>query len=87
MALQAEFTSNFHATLFKDVREVKLKKSRRKRQCFACLGFIAKDEKYINHQFRYDFNISTVSFHAECYCRIDENRKVSDLEKATAALL
>ena len=54
------------AVVFSNVRESKLKKSMRKRQCFKCEGKIEKGETYINHQFRYDYRIITVSFCNNC---------------------
>ena len=56
----------FDAVVFSNVRESKLKKSMRKRQCFKCEGKIEKGENYINHQFRYDYRIITVSFCNNC---------------------
>ena len=56
----------FDAVVFSNVRESKLKKSMRKRQCFKCGGKIEKGENYINHQFRYDYRIITVSFCNNC---------------------
>lgn len=52
--------------IFSNVRESKLKKSIRKRQCFKCECIIKKGEKYLNHQFRYDYRIITVSFCNNC---------------------
>ena len=52
--------------VFSNVRESKLKKSMRKRQCFKCEGKIEKGETYMNHQFRYDYRIITVSFCKNC---------------------
>ena len=52
--------------VFSNVRESKLKKSMRKRQCFKCEGKIEKGETYMNHQFRYDYRIITVSFCNNC---------------------
>ena len=52
--------------LFSHIRESKLKKSMRKRQCFKCEGKIEKGETYMNHQFRYDYRIITVSFCKNC---------------------
>ena len=54
------------AVVFSNVRESKLKKSMRKRQCFKCEGKIEKGETYMNHQFRYDYRIITVSFCNNC---------------------
>ena len=54
------------AVVFSNVRESKLKKSMRKRQCFKCEGKIGKGETYMNHQFRYDYRIITVSFCNNC---------------------
>lgn len=54
------------AVVFSNVRESKLKKSMRKRQCFKCEGKIKKGETYMNHQFRYDYRIITVSFCNNC---------------------
>lgn len=54
------------AVVFSNVRKSKLKKSMRKRQCFKCEGKIEKGETYMNHQFRYDYRIITVSFCNNC---------------------
>ena len=54
------------AVVFSNVRESKLKKSMRKRQCFKCERKIEKGETYMNHQFRYDYRIITVSFCNNC---------------------
>lgn len=53
--------------LFKNVRSTYESKSNRKRQCFFCQNKIMKDENYINHQFRYDYTIKTISFHLHCF--------------------
>lgn len=54
--------------VFSSVRSTTLKKSNRKRQCFWCgMNNIMKGEKYVNHEFRYDSRILTISFHEECF--------------------
>ena len=53
--------------VFKDVRSTTIRKSRRYRECYYCGHPIRKDEKYVNHQFRYDGRIITISFHKECF--------------------
>lgn len=53
--------------LFENVRSTYELKSRRKRQCFLCDTKIMKGENYINHQFRYDYTIKTISFHLPCF--------------------
>lgn len=61
-----EVAHNYH-TVFKNVRSASIKKSRRKRECFACGYKIEKGYEYVNHEFRYDYRIITVSFHTDCY--------------------
>lgn len=53
--------------IFDDIRQTNDKTAKRKRQCFCCGERIAIGEKYVNHQFRYDYRILTVSFHKLCY--------------------
>ena len=53
--------------VFSNVRSTSEKVSRRKRQCYGTGKTIAKGEKYINHQFRYDNRILTVSFCVEYF--------------------
>lgn len=48
--------------VFDNVRSTEQRTSNRKRQCYATGKPIAKGDKYINHQFRYDGRIVTVSF-------------------------
>ena len=48
--------------VFKNVRSTTKRTSNRKRQCYGTGLIIEKGEKYINHQFRYDSRIITVSF-------------------------
>ena len=62
-------TSNVLYTLlapvvFDNVRSTTERTSNRKRQCYGTGKIIEKGEKYINHQFRYDSRILTVSFSA-----------------------
>ena len=53
--------------VFKDVRCTSEHKSMRARQCYKCGGNISKNHQYINHQFRYDGRIITISFHMDCF--------------------
>lgn len=53
--------------VFENVRSTSKKVSRRKRQCYGTGKTIEKGEKYINHQFRYDGRIVTVSFNLEFF--------------------
>jgi len=48
--------------VFDNVRSTAERISNRKRQCFGTSKNIEKGEKYINHQFRYDGRIITISF-------------------------
>lgn len=48
--------------VFDNVRSTTERTSNRKRQCYGTRKWIEKGEKYINHQFRYDSRILTVSF-------------------------
>jgi len=48
--------------IFDNVRSTNERTSNRKRQCFGTSENIEKGEKYINHQFRYDGRIITISF-------------------------
>ena len=48
------------------IRQTYIAKSRRRRQCFECCKIIKKDDYYINHQFRYDSKIVTISMHPDC---------------------
>jgi hypothetical protein len=48
--------------VFDNVRSTTERTSNRKRQCYGTSRKIAKGDKYINHQFRYDGRIVTVSF-------------------------
>ena len=48
--------------VFDNVRSTTERTSNRKRQCYGTGKWIEKGEKYINHQFRYDSRILTVSF-------------------------
>ena len=48
--------------VFDSVRSTTENTSRRNRQCYGSLKKINKGDKYINHQFRYDGRIVTVSF-------------------------
>lgn len=48
--------------VFDSVRSTTERTSNRKRQCYGTAKTIEKGEKYINHQFRYDGRIVTVSF-------------------------
>lgn len=48
--------------VFDSVRSTTEQTSNRKRQCFGTGKTIEKGEKYINHQFKYDGRIVTVSF-------------------------
>lgn len=48
--------------VFDNVRSTTEQTSNRKRQCYGTGKTIEKGDKYINHQFRYDSRILTVSF-------------------------
>ena len=48
--------------VFDNVRSTDERTSNRKRQCYGSMWKIDKGEKYINHQFRYDGRIITISF-------------------------
>ena len=48
--------------VFDNVRSSVERTSNRKRQCYGTGKKIVKGDKYINHQFRYDGRIVTVSF-------------------------
>jgi hypothetical protein len=57
---------NLHVLLspvvFDSVRSTEERTSNRKRKCYGSGNIIKKGDKYINHQFRYDGSIITVSF-------------------------
>jgi len=53
--------------ILKNVRSSNIQKTSRHRQCFKCMDRIPKGDEYINHQFRYDKSIKTISFHKECF--------------------
>lgn len=53
--------------VFKDVKCTSERKSIRVRQCYKCGGKINKNHQYVNHQFRYDGRIITISFHKDCF--------------------
>lgn len=59
--------SSMPEILFKKVRSTTNKKARRKRQCFKCQGQIEYGNEYINHEYKYDNKIVTVSFHLDCF--------------------
>jgi hypothetical protein len=63
--------NNLHALLspivFNNVRSTSIKTSNRKRQCYGTGKIIAKGDKYVNHQFRYDGRIITVSFNIDFF--------------------
>lgn len=48
--------------VFDNVRSTTERISNRKRQCYGTGKTIAKGDKYINHQFRYDSRILTINF-------------------------
>ncbi len=48
--------------VFNNVRSTTERISNRKRQCYGTGRWIEKGEKYINHQFRHDSRIITLSF-------------------------
>lgn len=50
-----------------NIRSTNIQTTSRDRQCFFCLGKILKGEQYINHQFRHDKSILTISFHKDCF--------------------
>ena len=52
---------------FKDVKYTSERKSMRARQCYKCGDKICKNHQYVNHQFRYDGRIITISFHKDCF--------------------
>ena len=56
-----------NSIIFDSVRSSKYKLSMRKRQCFKCGGSVKKGECYINHQFRYDYRIITISICRDCF--------------------
>lgn len=51
------------------LRSEKIRKSRRKRECFTCGRIIQKGEYYRNIELRYDFRIVTFSTCFEKNCR------------------
>jgi len=53
--------------VFDNVRSTTERTSMRKRQCYGTGKTIAKGEKYISHQFRYDGRILTVNFNLEYF--------------------
>ena len=53
--------------VFANVRSTTERTSNRKRQCYGTGNTIEKGEKYINHQFRYDSRILTVSFSVDYF--------------------
>jgi len=53
--------------VFKNVRSTSEHKTSRVRQCYACGNKINKNDNYINHQFKYDGRIITISFCVDCF--------------------
>jgi len=53
--------------VFDSVRSTSEHIALRNRQCYKCMQTIKKGEKYINHQFRYDKKVKTISFHKDCF--------------------
>jgi len=53
--------------VFEKVRSSSEHTTTRVRQCFKCMQSIKKGGKYINHQFKYDKRILTVSLHIDCF--------------------
>lgn len=53
--------------IFDNIRSTSEHTSKRKRQCYRCMGNIKRGERYISHQFRYDRKIITISFHKNCF--------------------
>jgi len=53
--------------VFDSVRSTTERTSNRKRQCYGTGRTIAKGDKYINHQFRYDNRILTISFNVDYF--------------------
>jgi hypothetical protein len=53
--------------VFDNVRSTTERTSNRKRQCYGTGKMIAKGDKYINHQFRYDNRILTISFNVDYF--------------------
>ena len=49
-----------------NIRSRKVKKSRRRRQCAHCGGYISKGDYYVNTEIRYDITIMTFSHHTSC---------------------
>lgn len=41
--------------------------SNRGRECYWCSQRIKKGDNYINHQYKYDGRIITISFHPNCF--------------------
>tara|TARA_R110000851_G_scaffold172952_6_gene319245 strand:- start:1183 stop:1428 length:246 start_codon:yes stop_codon:yes gene_type:complete len=53
--------------VFGNVRSTVQRTSNRKRQCYGTGNVIVKGDSYINHQFRYDTRIVTISFSVEFF--------------------
>lgn len=53
--------------VFNNVRSSSMHISNRSRECYRCMEKINKGENYINHQFKYDERIITISFHKDCF--------------------
>lgn len=53
--------------VFDNVRSTEQRTTTRTRQCYKCMQKINTGEKYINHQYRYDRSITTISFHLDCF--------------------
>lgn len=53
--------------VFNRVRSSSEHKTLRRRECYCCGIKIPKGSQYINHQFKYDSRIITVSFCLTCF--------------------
>ena len=62
-----DFIDSLSPIVFKNVRSTSEHKSNRIRQCYKCCIKINKNDNYINHQFRYDGRIVTLSFCVDCF--------------------
>jgi len=65
----SEIYNSLSLIVFSNIRNTTKRKSRRLRECYCCGHPIQKGDKYINHQFKYDRRIITVSFHEKCFIR------------------
>ena len=58
---------NCAPVVFHKIRSTYQVKSKRNRQCYWCTNIIKKGDNYINHQYKYDRKIITISFHPNCF--------------------